>query len=114
MTGQTKSNREKVGYILFFKVKDDQKKEVILFVKEFEENVDAEELKAKINNAKTGGVPIGCHACVGVAHFEEGETENLDVIRVTPKDGSNDFLWGEMIDVNDLIKEEASENSNLR
>ena len=44
-------------------------------------------------------------AIVGMAYFHaDPEDEDKDFIRVTPKDGSEPFLWSQMTDVKEIVE----------
>jgi hypothetical protein len=80
------------------------KQRVIIFAGEFNDAADAEERKAHLNQNipnKLSSIKI----CVGLAHFHAHPTdESQDFALITPKDGSQPFMWHQMIDMHEILE----------
>lgn len=93
---------EYIAHVLFSQHQEEGQR-VLLFVGEYDNQEDAEEKKALLNRSMPPSLTMD--VCVGLAHFHAHATdEELDEMIVTPKDGSDPFMWGEMIDVSDIMK----------
>ena len=79
-------------------------KDLIMFIGEFADLADAEELKATLNRDAPPAIgEIG--AGVGIATFHLHETdEDQDYALVTPRDGSTPFRWDEMVDPKEIVE----------
>jgi len=98
----TKKNLKKIGYIIYFEAFVNRK-EVKVFVAEFDTNEDAEVNKSKINRAN-GNIDVA----VGVAHhYSCPNSEDNDYIDIVPKNSqseSDHFKYTDMICADHVVK----------
>jgi len=97
------NNGEYMCHVLYSEYLDNGQR-VLLFAGEFSNAADAEERKAHLNQNipnKLSGIKV----CVGLAHFHAHPTdESKDCAFITPKDGSEIFMWYQMINMKEILE----------
>jgi len=77
---------------------------IILFFGECHDLADAEEIKAAKNREMPARL-ADMSVCVGVAEVVLHESdEDMDFIKITPRDGSEPFLWSDMVEGHEIAR----------